>query len=117
MISNEERREVASRLRAIDPDDFSSYSEEHECVEKALGIWDDFDKFLWHVVADLIEPTPKSSDIGLTCDRAALVVLARNLDLLALMVSSHELTGAGQIAGTCQNIANGIREALGEVEE
>lgn len=56
MPTDEERRDVARRLRAIEPDDFSSYSEEHECVENILGIWDDYDKFLWRVVADLIEP-------------------------------------------------------------
>lgn len=57
MPTDDERREVARRLRAIEPDDFGSYSEEHECVEKILGTWDDCDKFLWRVVADLIEPS------------------------------------------------------------
>lgn len=49
-------------------------------------------------------------------DCAALAAFAKNLDLLALMVNSQELTNTGQIAGACQNIANGIREALGMQE-
>lgn len=57
MPTNEERRDVAAKLHAIDREDFaSSYSEEFEIIEKILGIYEDYDKFIWHVIADLIEP-------------------------------------------------------------
>lgn len=56
MPTDKERREVATRLRAIEPDDFSSYPEEHETVEKILGIWEKYDTYIWHHIADLIDP-------------------------------------------------------------
>lgn len=62
MPTNEERREIANKLHAIDRENFaSSYSEEFEKIEKIIGIWEDYDKFIWHVIADLIEPEPEST--------------------------------------------------------
>lgn len=65
MPTNEERREIAAKLHAIDRENFaSSYSEEFETIENILGIYEDYDKFIWHVIADLIEPEPER-----TCKR------------------------------------------------
>lgn len=132
MITDEERREVARKLREyVDlPDDWWADTYSGFYVEKcAFGnVERHRESELFARLADLIEPPLQCphyhSDIHYCSihediqpiDRDALIVLARNLDLLALMVNSHELTDAGQIAGTCQNIANGIREALGMQE-
>lgn len=110
MITDDERREVARRLREIRL--CKSGHIEWWKIAQALGIkepagwfgWEKFEPDSANRLADLIEPS---------CDREVLVTFARNLDLLALMVNSQELTNAGQIAGVCQNIANGIRETLG----
>ncbi|MEF2593746.1 MAG: hypothetical protein U0M51_04295 [Eggerthellaceae bacterium] len=60
MPTDEERREIATKLHAIDRENFAScYSEEFEIIEKILGIYEDYDKFIWHVIADLIEPEPE----------------------------------------------------------
>lgn len=109
MPTDEERHEVARKLREA-----ASYYESMErdvyfyLVESALGLKPARETAYTpesvRSLADLIEPS---------CDRDAIVTFAKNLDLLALMVNSQELTNTGQIAGACQNIANGIREAVG----
>lgn len=119
MISNEERRNIAERLRDMD--------ESASVMDMILTIEPDVRKpYTWRDLAEriayLVEPfgyecVPGECPINVRhdsdrIDRDALIVLARNLDLLALMVNSHELTNTGQIAGACHNIANGIREAL-----
>ena len=107
MTTDSERREVARRLRAIEPDDFGSYSEEHEFVEKALGIWDDYDKFLWGVVADLIEPgEPKTTCVaegkieGEKLDEAVHRAMAEyaGIDRDALLALADEM---GRIRNRC----------------
>lgn len=123
LATDDERREVARRLRAIEPDDFGSYSEEHECVEKILGTWDDCDKFLWRVVADLIEPSghecvPGECPINVRhdndrIDRDALLALADDIHRLVddqeirffHVVQVHE--------STLSTIERRIREAVG----
>lgn len=106
-MTDDERREVARRLKSIRGLDYCKDPRYAiELASDAIGASHSngysWDKMLDRL-ADLIEPS---------CDRAALATFARNLDLLALMVNSQELTNTGQIAGACQNIANGIREAL-----
>lgn len=59
MPTDDERREIARKLRAIDPDDFSSYSEEAYAIDSALGIWEDSDTYTFHYLADFIEPEPE----------------------------------------------------------
>ena len=73
MITNDERREVAAKMRegvnegrpfcgfAISDIIGVSYSKEVKC---------------WNRLIDLIEPAPSDSDRGLTCDREALLDLA-----------------------------------------
>ena len=119
MPTDEERREVARRLRGNPEDTLIPHrTGRHHgmgCREAADRFWNMCDRIkeagnydiafsTTSVLADLIEPS---------CDRDAIVTFAENLDLLALMVNSQELTNTGQIAGACQNIANGIREAVG----
>lgn len=120
MISDKQRSEIAARLRDMD--------ESASVMDMILIIEPDVRKpYTWcdlaERIADLVEPSgyecvPGECPLNVRrdsdrIDRDALIVLARNLDLLALMVNSQELTNTGQIAGACQNIANGIREALG----
>lgn len=62
MITDDERREVARRLREVDMDDFGSYSEEHEVIETILGCWlgcKHENEPLNERLADLIEPEPE----------------------------------------------------------
>lgn len=62
MISNEERREVAARLRALDVHDWNDFMDEVDSLETAIGCsigqdWQDQD--WWDRLADLIEPYPE----------------------------------------------------------
>ena len=59
MISNDERREVAARLRALDVHDWNDFMDEVDSLETAIGcsIGQDWqDQNWWHRLADLIEP-------------------------------------------------------------
>lgn len=121
-VTDDERREVARRLRAIEPDGFSSYSEEHEFVEKALGIWDDYDKFLWHVVADLIEPScdAAATHTDATATRDVSQCRRSDVDREALLALADDVDGAADdsggfepLAGMLRDIARCIREACG----
>lgn len=132
MPTDDERRDVARRMREIRP--CKSGHIEWWKIAQALDLkepagwfgWEKFEPDSAKRLADLVEPSghecvPGECPLNVRrdsdrIDRDALIVLARNLDLLALMVNSHELTNTGQIAGACQNIANGIREALGMQE-
>lgn len=63
MISNDERREVAARLRSLDVHDWNDFMDEVDALETAIGCsigqdWQDQD--WWHRLADLIDrPTCK----------------------------------------------------------
>lgn len=59
MISNDERREIAARLRALDVHDWNDFMDEVDSLETAIGcsIGQDWqDQNWWHRLADLIEP-------------------------------------------------------------
>lgn len=59
MISDDERREVAARLRALDVHDWNDFMDEVDSLETAIGcsIGQDWqDQNWWHRLADLIEP-------------------------------------------------------------
>lgn len=65
MPTDDERREVARRLRSVDMDDFSCYPEEFEGLYKAIGLYDDeeYSEQDWpERLADLIEPQPITGD-------------------------------------------------------
>ena len=61
MVTDDDRRSVARRLRDIDIDGFSCYTQEYEALCKAIGLGDcDTD---WpNRLADLIEPQPITGD-------------------------------------------------------
>ena len=66
MPTNDERREVAARLRALDVHDWNDFMDEVDSLETAIGCsigqdWQDQD--WWERLADLIErPTCKNAD-------------------------------------------------------
>ena len=62
MISNDERREVAARLRELDTHICYNAADEGDALETAIGCcigqdWQDQD--WWNRLADLIEPEPE----------------------------------------------------------
>ena len=61
MPTDDERREVARRLRNIDLDDFSCYAQEYEAFCKAIGLGD-LDNDWPNRLGDLIEPQPITGD-------------------------------------------------------
>ena len=98
--TDEERREVARRLRkAIGLTEFA----------EVLGFnWTDDSDWSWKdvssLVADLIEPS---------CDRDALLALAKELSGDVLVVPAVYGTYQSGYVAACQDIARRIREALG----
>ena len=59
MISDDERREVAARLRALDTHKWYNAADEVDALETAIGccIGQDWqDQVWWHRLADLIDP-------------------------------------------------------------
>lgn len=59
MISNDERREIATRLRGLDFHEWYNAADEVDSLETAIGcsIGQDWqDRGWWHRLADLIEP-------------------------------------------------------------
>ena len=76
MATDEERREVARRLRRADADglDYETawcWVLDDALATKGLGWSETFRR-----LADLIEPAPTSSDTAPTCDREALLGIA-----------------------------------------
>lgn len=59
MIDDDERREVAARLRSLDVHDWNDFMDEVDSLETAIGcsIGQDWqDQNWWHRLADLIDP-------------------------------------------------------------
>ena len=101
MISDEERREVARRMRMLAAREHLSIpvlatTIECECSD---------DAHLWKRLADLIEPS---------CDREALLALAEELSGNILVVPAVYGTYQSGYVAACQDIARSIREACGE---
>ena len=122
MVTDIERRKAAENLRAMDIDSFSSYSEEAEAVEKALGIWEDYDVNIWLYIADLIDPPrgcPCYDSAEHRCsfhdapavDRDALLALADEMD--AYTKCDDERCGREMPPRVIHGFARRIREALG----
>lgn len=117
MPTDEERREIARRLREVDMDDFGSYSEEHEVIETILGCWCDCEhenEPLNERLADLIEPIPPVNST-VECDGFNYTFKMQHVDrdaLLALADEMGELCGPWRDCG--EHYARRIREALGE---
>ena len=99
MVTDNERREVARRLRGLD---YSDLQESLICAYlDALGIEGYADLIgIAHRLADLIEPS---------CDRDALLALAGEMEQKA---DENRLTGMMSI-GRARSWADRIREALG----
>ena len=101
MITDDERREVAERLRkAIGLTEFA----------EALGFnWTDDSDWVWNdvsnLVADLIEPSR---------DREALLALAEDVAYSAAMATAVDASKSSKLlADMLLDIARRIREALG----
>ena len=108
MISDEERREVAARLRkAIGLTEFA----------EVLGFnWTDDSDWVWkdvsNLVADLIEPAQYHFvDSDEKCDRDALLALADELEEIACW--EVQSTGDDNRAWMLKGVCDRIREALG----
>lgn len=117
MVTDIERRKAAENLRAMDIDSFSSYSEEAEAVEKALGIWEDYDVNIWLYIADLIDP-PRGCPCYDSAEHRCSFHDAPAVDrdaLLALAGRMEEMSGMGALltAGGLEKASASIREALG----
>ena len=104
MISDEERREVARRLRG-QAKKLGPNMDAHEFAYYTADVIDVNECMTWHemtlLLADLIEPT---------CDHEALLALADECDEMrgdGLPIGSHEV----------YRIARRIREALGVSDE
>ena len=119
MPTDDERREVARRLRGDPCDTLIPYRTGVHfgmgCHEAANRFWDiceriksagDYDiaHSTCSVLADLIEPAPKCSEAAPKCDREALLALADEMD---------ELCGPWHDCG--EHYARRIRKACGEV--
>ena len=109
MATDDERREVAERLRELGKLVYSP-DNTYELMADALGV-DDFEGTdeLFARLADLIEPAPKRSEAAPKCDRGALLALADEM----------EIDGAGALddGDWCKPLlveyARRIREACG----
>ena len=66
MVTDTDRREVARRLRSIDIDGFSCYTQEYEALCKAIGLGD-YDTDWPNRLADLIEPYRGSGGRSILC--------------------------------------------------
>lgn len=107
MITDNERREVARRLRETG-EELGSAALLWYHIAKALGVRTATDgKTACGMLADLIEPAPTSSDTGLTCDRDALLKLAEEMEDLV------EAWGGKYPTNRVAAYARRIREALG----
>ena len=131
MISDEERREVARRLRSFVTDD-SVYADVDACrVLHSIGLYyKDIDRIYFSGfdvarLADLIEPPTQCPyyhsdrhycsihDVP-AIDREALLALAEELSGNILVVPAVYGTYQSGYVAACQDIARSIREACGE---
>lgn len=117
MVTNEERREVARRLRHAwvnvpDRDPVRHHLRVLNEIYEAIGISDgEADAIdLFNRLADLIEPCDMSHGCRDTvaCDRDALLALADDVDGAA-----DDSGGFEPLAGMLRDIARSIREAVG----
>lgn len=110
-MTDDERREVAAKLREM-----SDWDDEVDCTDfgkrVANLLWvrgcDGPEGAFYAALADLIEPTPTSSDTAPTCDREALLALADEMET----ADPEDLDVAIDYVTEC---ASRIREACGEV--
>lgn len=111
MPTNEERQEVAGRLKSEKESSGLFDNAFLELFRDVIGRYPDRNlsrgkcetELLFKRLADLIEPEP-------TVERDALLALARDLE-----VSIMESGACGDVAGLVLNIVKQIREACGEV--
>ena len=122
MVSDDERRLVAARLRMSDERDAAGFVDCllaevvrgrefcetpcEECHTRLLG-----------ELADLIEPSDHIGDSDKMVDRDALLELAKELSGDVLAVPAVYGTYQSGYVAACQDIARRIREACGEVSE
>lgn len=128
MPTDNERREVARKLRGIDMDEFSSYGEEFDALYTAIGLYDGEGYKIgdWpERLADLIEPPMQCPyyDNGRhwcgihdapAIDRAALLALADEMEgCFICSVDGRRRVTAAMAADVIRGYANRIRDALG----
>ena len=140
MISDDDRREVARRLREIEPSK-GGYVVWWK-IAKALKLkqldgwfgWEKFDPDSAKRLADLIEPSESGQNRDRNqdtvqiespavqkapeCDREALLALAEDVTEAAAMATAVDASkSAEMLAELLLDIARRIREACGEVAE
>ena len=118
MISDEERREVARRLREMGEELGSSVLLWYN-IAKILGVRTATDgKTACDMLADLIEPSDHIGDSDKMVDRDALLALAEDVAYSAAMATAVDASkSAEMLAELLLDIARRIREACGEVVE
>lgn len=136
MTTDEERHEVARRLRSLDDSELQVYDMTYFAIQRAVG--GGVDQYpdgreLADRLADLIEPktseqtNPRDSSLSASlCDRDALLAMAKGLDSKAddiIRAAQHaRFSKLGPTMGEAKHeacewrgIARRIREALGVV--
>ena len=113
MVTDDERREVAERLRCA-AEQGQPYTQPTLACFVGAGCAD-----IWTRLADLIEPAPKCSEATPKCDRDALLGLARwaksNAWYFALDHPEDELRDRlTEAAEYFSEVERSIREACGE---
>ena len=114
MVSDDERREVARRLRGLHLGGGSKDLIERT-LSDAIGAWRKSGMswdFITERLADLIEPSDHIGDSDKMVDREALLALAKVLGGMGDRYNEHERYELGT---TFKAIADRIREACGEV--
>lgn len=93
MVTDDERRRVAAELREM-----SDWDDEVDCTDFGKRVvnllWrvrgcDGTEGAFYAALADLIEPTPTSSDTAPTCDREALLALAEEMEEFGNLPVKH----------------------------
>ena len=133
MITNDERRRIAAKLRACAGTEYIEVEELCEAIECTDGFrGTDGEPAIWNRLADLVDPD-SHPDCGTAemptfqvpkCDREALLALADDLVSNAecmikcsdLLKSRHSRSYSRAVARDFADIAQRIREACGEVE-
>ena len=117
MATDDERREVAERLRSLVTDDSVYADVEACCVLHRIGLYyKDIDRIYFSGfdvarLADLIDPAQDHfADSGKKVDRDALLALADKMDRYASLRKSHGMDVDAMAVGAW---VHRIREALG----
>lgn len=124
MVTNEERREVARRLREVQANVIpGTKTEAHPIAGRIIGVACGYDlpdfQGLLGRLADLIEPTPKCSEPTPKVDRDALLEVADDAikEAERKELSCYDRSAATVGTRYVREISDRIRTALGVPDE